>query len=64
MILKDNLWVLVRIRIRKTNQKVIQILGCFDHYLYAEMYAYSNGLEKEEFVIERLPYLEPIDGGD
>lgn len=60
MKLKD-LWLLVRIKDKKKKRKMTCVLGCFERYLYAEMYANECNLEKEEFVIEKIPYLVPID---
>ena len=62
MKLKESLWLLVRIKDKKKNKKLAQCLGCFEKHLYAEMYAYECNLEKDEFVIEKIRYLEPIDG--
>lgn len=61
MKIKESLWILVRIQDKKNRKKLNQILGCFEKYLYAEMYANDCDLEKEEFIIEKIKYLEPID---
>ena len=61
MELKDSLWILFRIKDKKKNIKLTQCLGCFKRYIYAEMYADRCDLDKDEFVIEQIPYLEPIE---